>query len=106
MFIVKTYVPTLYAAVFTGVGLFVCYLLIDKPKIVNSTLAYLGHHSSNIWLSHMFLYMNFGAFSQSVYLTNDPVMIFSTLLFMCIQFSYFINFLESKFQRIGSNSHD
>lgn len=108
MFIAKTYVPTLYTAIFTGIGLVVCYLLIDKPKIISSTLAYLGDHSSNIWLTHMFFYLIFAAFSQYVYLTSDPIMIFSTLLFMCISVSYFINFFERKFQfqRIGSNQRD
>ena len=106
MFIAKTYVATLFVAIFTGVGLIICYTLMDKPLILKKSLVYLGNHSSNIWLTHMFLYMSFGAFSQYVYLTNDPVIIFSTLLFMCILFSYFINYVESKFQHIGSNQHD
>ena len=95
MFILKTYVPSLFVAIFTGVGLIICYLLIDKPLIIESFFSYLGHHSSNIWLSHMFLYVSFETLSRYVYLTNDPVIIFCSLLIMSILFSYLINGIES-----------
>ena len=94
MFIAKTYVPTLYTAIFTGIGLVVCYLSINKPKFISATLSYLGHHSSNIWLTHMFLYLHFTFFKPYIYYFNDPVIIFCTLLLMCISFSYFINSIE------------
>ena len=94
MFIAKAHVPSLYTAVFTGTGLVVCYLIIDKPKLIESVLAYLGHHSSNIWLIHMFFYIIFAFFSQYVYLTDDPIVIFSALLFMCMLASHLINSVE------------
>lgn len=95
MFIAKTYVPSLYTAIFTGIGLVICYLIINKPKFISATLAYLGHHSSNIWLTHMFLYLHFSFFKPYIYYFNDPVIIFTTLLLMCLLFSYFINSTES-----------
>jgi len=101
--IAKTYVPTLFTAIFTGVALLTCYLLIDKPLIIKKILTYLGMHSSNIWLTHMFIYLSFDSFSQYVYLTRDPIIIFSSLLIMCLGCSYVINFLERKIQKIGFN---
>jgi hypothetical protein len=106
MFIAKTYVPTLFVAICTGVGLIVFYTLMAIPLMLKNSVVYLGKHSSNIWLTHMFLYMSIGAFSRYVYLTRNPLIIFSTLLFMCILFSYFINYVENKFQRIGAAQHD
>ena len=103
IFIAKTYVPTLFTAIFTGVAFLTCYLLIDKPLILRKILTYLGMHSTNIWLTHMFIYFSFDSFSQYVYLTRDPIIIFSSLLIMCLGCSYVINFLERKIQKIGFN---
>ena len=99
MFIAKTYVPTLFVAIATGVGLILCYLLIDKPVFIKKILSYLGMHSSNIWLTHMFIYLSFVSVSQYVYLSRDPIIIFSSLLIMCLGCSYVINFLEEKIQK-------
>lgn len=91
MFVAKTYVPSLYVAIFTGIGVVVCYWLIDKPKMVKVVLAYLGNHSSNIWLTHMFFYMIFPFFKYYIYYFSDPILIFCTLLLIFLLFSYFIN---------------
>ena len=57
MIIAHGIIETLFVAVFTGV-IFICaFNIIDKPKWVNNLLDYLGNHSTNMWLIHMFFYM-------------------------------------------------
>lgn len=109
MFVFKIYVPTLYVAVFTGIGFIICYLLIDKPALFGTTLSFLGYHSTNIWLTHMFLYLDFSISKIIVFYSKDPLIIFVTLLSICILFSYIINFIENKInsireKRIGLNT--
>ncbi|MGI2030310.1 hypothetical protein, partial [Endozoicomonas acroporae] len=105
MFVAKMYFPTLYVAVFTGVGTVVCYLLIDKPAALRKILEFLGVHSANIWLIHMFIYMTFSIFKSYVFYFKNPIAIFSTLLIVCIMFSYLIDNLESLINRMLARSY-
>ena len=57
MIIVHGIVQTLFVAVFTGIIFICCFNLMNKPRWINKTLDYLGDHSTNIWLTHMFFYM-------------------------------------------------
>ena len=57
MIVAHGIVQTLFVAIFTGIVFICLFNLIDKPKWINRLFNYLGDHSTNIWLIHMFFYM-------------------------------------------------
>lgn len=65
MIIAHGFIETLFVAVFTGIAFICIFNLIDKPIWLNKLLDYLGDHSTNMWLTHMFFYMIY--FKQVVF---------------------------------------
>ena len=60
----------------------VIYKSISCPSWVAAGLAFLGKHSFNIFLFHTFIYLIY--FHPFIYWSKNPVLIFLTLLFVCV----------------------
>ena len=73
-------VPSLFIAPFTGLVIIVLFHFWNKPRQVVSLFEFVGNHSTNIWLIHMFFYSYI--FKNFVYIARFPVLIF--LLMLCI----------------------
>ena len=84
-------IQTLFVAVFTGVVFICIFNLIDKPKWINGLFNYLGDHSTNIWLIHMFFYMIY--FKNLVYGAKYSFLIFPWLVILCLASSYIVNLI-------------
>ena len=89
MIIAHGIVQTLFVAVFTGIVFICVFNLIDKPKWINRLFNYLGDHSTNIWLIHMFFYMIY--FKDLVYGVKYSFIIFPWLVILCLGSSYIVN---------------
>ena len=91
MIVAHGIVQTLFVAVFTGIVFICVFNLIDKPKWINRLFNYLGDHSTNIWLIHMFFYMIY--FKDLVYGAKYSFLIFSWLIILCLVSSYIVNLI-------------
>ena len=91
MIIVHGFVQTLFVAVFTGIAFICIFNLMDKPKWLNKLLDYLGNHSTNMWLTHMFFYMIY--FKELVFAPKYSFLIFPWLIILCIGTSCLINLI-------------
>lgn len=94
MIIVHRIVQNLYVAIFTGIPFIVIFNLLDKPKWLANSFNYIGGHSTNLWLTHMFFYMIY--FKQLVYAPKNPILIFIWLVVLCLGTSHFIHWLDRK----------
>ena len=94
LIIVHSFIETLFIAVFTGIIFIVCFNLIEKKNYISRFFRYMGKHSTNLWLIHMFFYMIY--FKSLVYSPKYPILIYIWLILICLPFSYLINYLESK----------
>lgn len=92
MVIFHGFVETLFIAVFTGMAFICCFNLLDKKEAINKFFQYMGRHSTNLWLIHMFIYMVF--FKEYIYMLKYPVLIYIWLIGICLIFSYIINLCE------------
>lgn len=63
------------------------------PKIV-SALSFTGRHSMNIFMFHTFIYYYY--FEDFIYYTRNPLLIFITLLVVCLVISMGIEYLKKK----------
>lgn len=91
MIIAHGFVQTLFVAVFTGIAFICIFNLMDKPKWLNKLLDYLGDHSTNMWLTHMFFYMIY--FKELVFAPTYSFLIFPWLVILCLGSSYLINLI-------------
>lgn len=91
MIVAHGIVQTLFVAVFTGIVFICVFNLINKPKWINRLFNYLGDHSTNIWLIHMFFYMIY--FKNLVYGAKYSFLIFPWLVILCLASSYIVNLI-------------
>lgn len=69
---------------------FIClFNLMDKGVWLQKLLLFIGNHSTNIWLIHMFFYISL--FPDLIFAPKNPILIFLNLLFFSLISSVFIN---------------
>lgn len=78
-----------------GVCSFVIFNLIIKGKVAKNIFLFLGKHSTNIWLVHMFFYMYL--FKGLVTIVKYPLFMLGFMLVLCIGSSYIIMGIENWF---------
>jgi hypothetical protein len=72
---------------------FLNFNLVKKSNFTEHILMFLGKHSTNIWLTHMFFYMVlFNGLVQSV---KYPLLMLFFMLTLCILSSYIIMFIQT-----------
>lgn len=92
MVIAHGFVESLFVAVFTGIVFICAFNIMDKPRWFNNLLDYLGNHSTNMWLIHMFFYMIY--FKKLVFAPKFSFLIFLWLIILCLASSYLIKLIE------------
>jgi len=82
-------VPSAVVAPATGIVSLYCFNLIRKGAAAEKALLFLGSHSTNIWLTHMFFYNVM--FKDLVYVAKYPLLIFLLMMLITIAVSCLIN---------------
>lgn len=83
------FIPSLFVAVFTGFVFIFCFNALGLPQVLDKIFHYLGKHSTNLWLIHMFFYLIF--FKEIIYAPKYPILIYIWLLFWSLLASHFVN---------------
>ena len=68
------------------------YLIVKCPRLLNDVMQFLGRHSMNIFLFHTFIFYFW--FQDFIYATHNPLLIFLTLLGICIPISILLEWLK------------
>mgnify|MGYP004651308291 CR=1 FL=1 len=92
MIVVHGMVQSLFVAVITATVTIILLCVCPLPKRLISLLCYLGEHSTNIWLVHMFFYTVL--FDGFVFCAKYPILIFLLLLAVSLASSYVIKWLS------------
>lgn len=82
---------TLVVAILT----FLIFNLLYKPASLKNVFTFLGKHSTNIWLTHMFFYLC-GPFTGLAQKAQYPLFMLLFMLFLCILTSYVVDFILCK----------
>lgn len=83
-------VPSSIVAPCTGVIVIIAFNIIES-KYIDRIFGFLGKHSTNIWLTHMFFYTEI--FDSLVFKAKYPIIILGFILILTILTSYIINSL-------------
>ncbi|MDD7388400.1 MAG: acyltransferase [Lachnospiraceae bacterium] len=85
-----------HKAVFVGIVSVLSFLmfnLLKKSKPVKKVFLFLGKHSTNIWLTHMFFYAYL--FKDLVTIVKYPLLMLAFMFLLCIMTSYVVMGIES-----------
>lgn len=82
---------SLIVAPFTGLCVLIIFNIVKKSDFVNRTFEFLGEHSTNIWLIHMFFYSVL--FKDFIFIAKYPLLIFAFMMLLTISCSYIINII-------------
>lgn len=88
VFVFHCVFQSLIVAPITAVVSLLCYWACSKPKFITRGFRFLGEHSTNIWLVHMFFYLTL--FRNLVFLAEYPLLILFFMLVLCIASSFII----------------
>lgn len=87
-FVFHCFVPSLIVAPITAIVALSCFWVAKKPKALEKVLLFLGDHSTNLWLVHMFFYLTL--FNDLVFVAKYPALILAFMLALCVASSYLI----------------
>ena len=90
-FVCHCFVQSLIVAPLTAGTVLACMFLEGSPSSIDRFLLFMGKHSTNIWLGHMFFYLIL--FENLAYAAKYPVFIFIFMIFLCLCASWVINLL-------------
>lgn len=93
-------VPNMIAAPFSGIVIIIGFVLINKPLWLERLFLFLGKHSTNIWLTHLFFYAVI--FEDFIYIAKYPVLILFLMFGITISLSQVINYVMKPIQCILS----
>ena len=85
------FVQSVFLAPFTAITVLIALFLTKIPNRIDSVLTFLGKHSTNIWLVHMFFYSTL--FEGLVFYAKYPVLIVTAMFLLCIAVSLFVNMM-------------
>lgn len=88
-------IPSLFIAPFTGVMIILIFSIWEKTELIKKIFLFLGKHSTNIWLIHMFFYH--AIFINFVYIGRYPIVILFLMLSITIVCSMCINYIMKNF---------
>ncbi|CAM4224194.1 acyltransferase [Bacillus luti] len=101
LIVLHAFYESMIIAPFTAIAFISFFILMNKSSVIQHTLSFLGEHSTNIWLTHMFFYMSI--FPGLIFAPRYPIIIFIWLITLCIASSYVINCIYKPIARMIDN---
>ena len=72
--------------------------LLRKPKPIKKVFLFLGKHSTNIWLTHMFFYACL--FKGLVTIVRYPLFMLLLMILLCVMTSYVVMGIENAIYKL------
>ena len=89
LFFLRTFIiPNVFFAPFSGFIIIFLFSLWRKPKWIENVFLFVGNHSTNIWLTHMFFIS-----TQWIYFAKYPLLIFLLIMVITILISIAVSFV-------------
>lgn len=90
-------VPSLFVAPITGFIIIILFHYWQKPQCIQFAFSYIGEHSTNIWLTHMFFYSVL--FKNFVYIAKYPILILALMLAITLALSNALKLITNPIER-------
>jgi hypothetical protein len=73
------------------IPMIITFMCIERPQWLNTGLAHIGSHSTNIWFTHRYLLMLSGT---AIAFFRYPIIIFAAFAIICLTISHIINIIK------------
>ncbi|MBR6951285.1 MAG: acyltransferase [Oscillospiraceae bacterium] len=83
---------SLFVAPFTGIVIITLFHFWKKPAFIRNAATFMGTHSTNIWLTHMFFYLVL--FKDLVYVARYPLLIYAFMILLTVIVSFLLRLIE------------
>ena len=93
-------VPSLFVAPVTGAIIMALFVLWKKTKWLERVFLFVGGHSTNIWLTHMFFYLVL--FRHLAYKAKYPILIFAFMMVVTITVSMLLQLVQKPIHKAVS----
>ena len=90
-------IRSLFVAPFTGIVIITLFHFWKKPAFIKTATRFMGTHSTNIWLTHMFFYLVL--FKNLVYVAKYPLLIYAFMIVLTVFVSFLLRFIEKPVQQ-------
>ncbi|MBR5773591.1 MAG: acyltransferase family protein [Clostridia bacterium] len=97
-FVAHSIFKTAYVTVYLAIPIAVGFNFWQKPRFVIAIFDFLGEHSTNIWLTHMFFYLH--PFDDLVFVAKYPILILLLMLAITIACSYVLKLINKPFDKL------
>ncbi|MCR8925001.1 acyltransferase [Priestia megaterium] len=87
--VMHAFYESMIIAPFTAISFVCLFNLMKKAIFMQRLLTFLGYHSTNLWLTHMFFYISI--FPELTFAPRYPILIFLWLIVLCLLSSFVIN---------------
>lgn len=92
-FIGHCIVQSMIVAPITAASVLICLFVVSLPNWLNRFFLFMGKHSTNIWLTHMFFYLIL--FEDLVFAVKYPVLILLLTMVFCLAVSAVIKLMTN-----------
>ena len=100
LLLVRTlYLPNMIFAPASGIVIIILFVFWKKQKIIENFFLFIGKHSTNIWLTHMFFYLSI--FPNLVYKAKEPVLIFLFMIGITLIVSIILHIVQNYIKRMA-----
>lgn len=89
-------IPNVFIAPITGFVIISIFHFMRKPNVIKKFFLFIGSHSTNIWLTHMFFYSVL--FGNLVYIAKYPLCIFTFMVGIVISVSIILKTILKSIQ--------
>lgn len=79
---------------FISLGFYFIIALMSVPNWMAMIMKFIGSHSSNVYMTHTFIYSYW--LPWLIYAVHNPVMVFIWLLIVCLGLSWLLEFVKTK----------
>ena len=93
-------IASLFVAPVTGSILMALFVLWKKPDWMERIFLFVGKHSTNIWLTHMFFYLVL--FKNLVFVAKYPIVIFALMMVITTAVSTLLQFIQEPLHKAVS----
>ncbi len=90
IFVVVSLIQKAVVMPFVGIIVVIIFSILKKGEKTKKLFLFLGMHSTNIWLLHMFFYAESSLFPDLVFGVKYPIAVLGLLLFLSIMSSYVV----------------
>lgn len=103
LIVIHGFIQSVVFAIITAVSFICIFNIWQKGNVSRKIFSFLGKHSTNVWLTHMFFYADGMIFSGLVFKAKYPILVFLFMMMLCVGMSFILKLMEKMYENKNNN---